>query len=62
MAERSFCHVGKNVWQATRFQALGNSLNGCRLQQENKEVYGVRMLDNVQRYKLIPEEIFSQQN
>ncbi len=28
----------------------------------NKEVYGVRMLDNARRYKLIPEEIFSEQN
>jgi hypothetical protein len=28
----------------------------------NKEVYGVWMLDNAQRYKLIPEEIFSKQN
>ncbi len=28
----------------------------------NKEVYGVRMMDNVRRYKLIPEEIFSEQN
>jgi hypothetical protein len=28
----------------------------------NKEVYGVRMLDNARRYKLIPEEIFSKQN
>jgi len=27
----------------------------------NKEVYGVRMLDNARRYKLIPEEIFSEQ-
>ena len=25
-------------------------------------MYGVRMLDNVRRYKLIPEEIFSEQN
>jgi hypothetical protein len=28
----------------------------------NKEVYGVRMLDNARRYKLIPKEIFSKQN
>jgi hypothetical protein len=28
----------------------------------NKEVYGVRMMDNARRYKLIPEEIFSEQN
>jgi hypothetical protein len=28
----------------------------------NKEVYGVRMLDNTQKHKLIPEEIFSEQN
>ncbi len=28
----------------------------------NKEVYGVRMLDNARRYKLILEEIFSKQN
>jgi len=28
----------------------------------NKEVYGIRMLDNAQRYNLIPEEIFSEQN
>jgi len=28
----------------------------------NKEVNGVRMLDNAQQYKLIPEEIFSKQN
>ena len=28
----------------------------------NKEVYGIRMLDNARRYKLIPEEIFSEQN
>jgi len=26
----------------------------------NKEVYGVRMMDNVRWYKLIPEEIFSE--
>ena len=28
----------------------------------NKEVQGIRMLDNARRYKLIPEEIFSKQN
>jgi hypothetical protein len=28
----------------------------------NKEVYGVRMLDMVRKYKLIPEEIFSKKN
>ena len=28
----------------------------------NKEVYGVWMLDNSHKYKLIPEEIFSKQN
>ena len=28
----------------------------------NKEVYGIRMLDNARKYKLIPEEIFSKQN
>jgi hypothetical protein len=28
----------------------------------NKEVYGVRMLDNARQYKLIPDEIFSKQN
>jgi len=28
----------------------------------NKEVYGVRMLDNARQYNLIPEEIFSKQN
>ena len=28
----------------------------------NKEVYCVRMLDNARQYKLIPEEIFSEQN
>ncbi len=28
----------------------------------NKEIYGVRMMDNARRYKLIPEEIFSEQN
>ena len=28
----------------------------------NKEVYGVRMMDNARRYKLIPEAIFSKQN
>ena len=28
----------------------------------NKEVYGVWMLDNARKYKLIPEEIFSEQN
>ena len=28
----------------------------------NKEVYGVRMLDNARQYKLIPEEIFCEQN
>jgi len=28
----------------------------------NKEVYGIRMLDNARRYSLIPEEIFSEQN
>ncbi len=28
----------------------------------NKEVYGIRMLDNARRYKLTPEEIFSKQN
>ncbi len=28
----------------------------------NKEVYGIWMLDNARQYKLIPEEIFSEQN
>jgi len=28
----------------------------------NKEVYGIRMLDNARPFKLIPEEIFSEQN
>jgi hypothetical protein len=27
----------------------------------NKEVYGVRMLEEAQKYKLVPEEIFSEQ-
>ena len=28
----------------------------------NKEVYGIRMLDNTRRYNLIPEEFFSEPN
>ena len=28
----------------------------------NKEVYSIRMMDNVRRYNLIPEEIFSKKN
>jgi hypothetical protein len=28
----------------------------------NKEVYGVRMLDEARKYKLIPEEVFSEKN
>ncbi len=28
----------------------------------NKEVYGVRMLKEARKYKLIPEEIFSEKN
>ncbi len=28
----------------------------------NKEVYGVRMLEEARKYKLIPEEIFSEKN
>ncbi len=28
----------------------------------NREVYGVRMLDKAQKYKLIPEEIFRKKN
>ncbi len=28
----------------------------------NKEVYGVRMLEQARKYKLIPEEIFSEKN
>ncbi len=28
----------------------------------NKEVYGVRMLEEARKYKLIPEEIFSKKN
>ncbi len=28
----------------------------------NKEVYGVRMLEEARTYKLVPEEIFSEQN
>ena len=28
----------------------------------NKEVYGVRMLEEARIYKLVPEEIFSEQN
>ena len=28
----------------------------------NKTVYGGRMLDNVRKYNLMPEEIFSEQN
>ncbi len=28
----------------------------------NKEVYGVRMLEEARKYKLIPEEIFSAKN
>jgi hypothetical protein len=28
----------------------------------NKEVYGVRMLEEARKYKLVPEEIFSEQN
>ncbi len=28
----------------------------------NKEVYGVCMLDEARKYKLIPEEIFSEKN
>ena len=28
----------------------------------NKIIFGIRMLDNVRQYKLMPEEIFSEQN
>ena len=28
----------------------------------NKTIYGVRILDNVRKYNLMPEEIFSEQN
>jgi hypothetical protein len=28
----------------------------------NKEVYGVRMLNTARKYKLMPEEIFSEKN
>ena len=28
----------------------------------NKIIFGIRMLDKVRQYKLIPEEIFSEQN
>ncbi len=28
----------------------------------NKEVYGARMLEEAQKYKLVPEEIFSKKN
>ncbi len=28
----------------------------------NKTVYGIRMLANVRKYKLMPEEVYSKQN
>ncbi len=48
------------VWLISKLRAI--LLMEADFNTMNKEVYGVRMLDNAQRYKLIPEEIFSEQN
>ena len=37
-------------------------LMGVDFNAMKKEVYGVRMLDKAHKYKLIPEEIFSEKN
>jgi hypothetical protein len=62
VVERSFCYVGKmfGVLLISKLRAI--LLMEADFNAMNKEVYGVRMLDKAQRYKLIPEEIFSEQN
>jgi hypothetical protein len=47
---------------------MSNPPTNCTLWWEvdfnvmNKEIYGVWMLDEARKYKLIPEEIFSEKN
>ncbi len=55
MLEKMFgVRLVSKLWAILLMEADFNAMN--------KEVYGVRMLDNVRRYKLIPEEIFSEKN
>ena len=62
MVKRSVCHVGFffGVHLVSKLRAI--LLMEADFNAMNKEMYGVRMLDNARRYKLIPEEIFSKQN
>ena len=46
--------LASNLWAILLMEADFNAMN--------KEVYGIWMLDNARRYKLILEEIVSKQN
>jgi hypothetical protein len=62
VVERAFGHVGKKfgVRLVSKLRAI--LLMEADFNAMNKEVYGVWMLENARKYKLIPEEIFSKQN
>jgi hypothetical protein len=62
VVEQAFGHVGKKfgVRLVSKLRAI--LLTEADFNAMNKEVYGVWMLDNARKYKLIPEEIFSEQN
>jgi hypothetical protein len=48
------------VWLVSKLRTI--LLMKADFNAMNKEVYGIWMLDNARKYKLIPEEIFSKQN
>ncbi len=48
------------VWLVSKLQAI--LLMEADFNAMNKEVYGIRMLEEARKYKLVLEEIFSEQN
>ncbi len=55
MLEKIFrCALITKLWSILLMEADFNAAN--------KTIYGIRMLANVQKYKLMPEEVFSKRN
>jgi hypothetical protein len=52
----------KIFWMLADYQALFNTLDGADFNATNKTMYGVHMLANVRKFKLMPEEVFSKWN
>jgi hypothetical protein len=62
MVKRTFSHVGKDFGWLLITKLCSILLMGADFNATNKVVYRVCMLANVRKYKLMPEEVFSERN